>query len=119
MSAAFAPEQRLASGAPRPPYVDPVPIAGARPPGGRATVRVLIASHQPIVRQGLRWLLSAEPELEIVGEASDGSDALRMARQVRPDLVLIDMGIQALDAITVTRTIRSELPDTQVIVISG
>jgi len=80
---------------------------------------VLIASHQPIVRHGLRGLLMAEIEIEIVGESDDGSDAVRLARRLRPDLVLIDMGIQTLDALAVTRTIRSELPDTQVIVISG
>jgi NarL family two-component system response regulator LiaR len=82
-------------------------------------VRVLIASHQPIVRHGLRGLLAAESEIEIVGESGDGDDALRLARRLRPDLVLIDMGIQTLDAIAVTRMIRSELRDTQVIVISG
>jgi two-component system, NarL family, response regulator LiaR len=82
-------------------------------------VRVMIASHQPIVRHGLRGLLAAEPELEIVGESGDGADALRLARRLRPDLVLIDMGIQTVDAIAVTRMIRSELRDTQVIVISG
>jgi DNA-binding NarL/FixJ family response regulator len=96
-----------------------VPIFSPRSPGGRATVRVLIASHQPIVRHGLRGLLAAEPEIEIVGESGNGGDALRLARRLRPDLVLIDMGIQSLDAIAVTRTIRSELRDTQVIVISG
>jgi NarL family two-component system response regulator LiaR len=119
MSAVFAQERYPASGAPRPPYADRVPISSTRAPGGRATVRVMIASHQPIVRAGLRGLLVAEPELEIVGESGDGSDALRLARRLRPDLVLIDMGIQTLDAIAVIRTIRSELPDTHVIVISG
>lgn len=119
MSAAFAPERYPASGAPRPSSADPVPISCARPPGGRAMVRVLIASHQPIVRHGLRGLLAAESEIEIVGESGDGDDALRLARRLRPDLVLIDMGIQTLDAIAVTRMIRSELRDTQVIVISG
>ena len=119
MSAAFAPERYPASGAPRPSFADPVPISSTRPPGGRAMVRVLIASHQPIVRCGLRGLLAAETEIEIVGESDDGSDALRLARRLRPDLVLIDMGIQTCDAVAVTRMIRSELPDTHVIVISG
>jgi DNA-binding NarL/FixJ family response regulator len=82
-------------------------------------VRVVIASHQPLVRHGLHGLLAAEPEIEIVGESVDGPDAVRLARRLRPDLVLVDMGIQALDAIAVTRTIRAELRDTRVIVISG
>src|SRR5215213_199980 len=101
MSAAFAPEHCPASGALRPSYADLVPISSTRPPGGRAVVRILIASHQPIVREGLRGLLTAEPELEIVGESDDGSDSVRLARRLRPDLVLIDMGIQTLDAIAV------------------
>jgi DNA-binding NarL/FixJ family response regulator len=79
----------------------------------------VFASHQPIVRHGLRGLLGAEPEIEIVGESGDGSDAVALVRRLRPDLVLIDMGIQTLDAIAATRTIRSELRDTQVIIISG
>jgi two-component system, NarL family, response regulator LiaR len=119
MSAAFAPEHCPASGALRPSYADPVPISSTRPPGGRAVIRILIASHQPIVREGLRGLFAAEPELEIVEESDDGSDSVRLARRLRPDLVLIDMGIQTLDAIAVTRAIRSELRDTQVIIISG
>jgi DNA-binding NarL/FixJ family response regulator len=119
MSIAFAPEHHPTTVAPRPSLADPVPIAYTRSPAGRATVRILLASHQPLVRHGLRGLLAAEPELEIVGESVDGSDAVRLARRLRPDLVLIDMGIQTLDAIAVTRTICSELPDTQVIVISG
>jgi NarL family two-component system response regulator LiaR len=119
MSPAFAPEHCSASGPPRLSHADPVPISCTRPPSGLATVSVLIASHQPIVRHGLRGLLAAEPELEIVGESGDGTDAVRLARRLRPDLVLIDMGIQTLDAIAVTRMIRSELRDTQVIVVSG
>ena len=119
MSAAVVAERYPASGAPRPSYADPVPISSTRPRGGRSKVRVLIASHQPIVRHGLHGLLAAEPELEIVGESGDGSDALRLARRLRPDLVLIDMAIQTCDAIAVTRMIRSELRDTHVIIISG
>jgi two-component system, NarL family, response regulator LiaR len=119
MSAAIAAEHRPTTGALRPSYADPVPISCTRPTGSRATVRVLIASHQPIVRHGLRGLLAAEPEIEIAGESSDGTDAVKLARRLRPDLVLIDMGIQTLDAIAVTRTIRAELRDTHVIVISG
>jgi DNA-binding NarL/FixJ family response regulator len=80
---------------------------------------VLVASHQPIVRHGLRGLLAAEPEIEIVGESDDGGDAVRLARRLRPDLMLIDMGIRTVDAIALTRTIRAELRDTQVIIVSG
>src|SRR5438128_1577081 len=94
MSVAFAPQRRPESGARVSSDATSVPISCTLSPSGRTTVRVLIASHQPLVRHGLRALLAAEPELEIVGESGDGSDALRLARRLRPDLVLIDMGIQ-------------------------
>ena len=119
MSAEFAPQLYPASGPPRPSFADPVQASQTRPPGGWAMVRVVVASHQPIVRHGLCRLLAAEPEIEIVGASSDGNYAVSLARQLRPDLVLIDMGIQTCDAIAVTRMIRSELRDTQVIVVSG
>jgi two-component system, NarL family, response regulator LiaR len=119
MRAVLAPAHHPDSGVLRPSSTEPVSISRSQTTGDRAVIRVLLASHQPIVRHGLRGLLAAESELQIVGESSDGSDALRLARRLRPDLVLVDMGIQMLDAIAVTRTIRSELRDTQVIVVSG
>jgi DNA-binding NarL/FixJ family response regulator len=119
MSAVEAPEFRADSEAARSPYAEPVSIPRAWTSSVRTTVRVVLASHQPLVRHGLRGLLAAEPEIEIVGESDDGDEAVSLARRLRPDLVLIDMGIQALDAIAVTRTIRAELRDTHVIVISG
>jgi DNA-binding NarL/FixJ family response regulator len=119
MTAVEAPEFRADPAASRPLYAEPLSIPRARTTTAQPTVRIVLASHQPLVRHGLRGLLAAEPGIEIVGESDDGSEAVRLARRLRPDLVVIDMGIQALDAIAVTRTIRSELRDTQVIVISG
>jgi DNA-binding NarL/FixJ family response regulator len=83
------------------------------------TLRILIASHQPIVRHGLWDLIASEPDLQVVGEADDGGRAVRMARQLRPDVVLIDLSIPIVDGISATRTIRAELRDTQVIVMAG
>ena len=85
----------------------------------RVTVRVLIANHQPIVRHGLRALIASEPDLQVIGEADDGGEAVRLARQLRPDVVLIDLSIPTVDGISATRMIRAELRDTQVIVMTG
>jgi two-component system, NarL family, response regulator LiaR len=119
MSAAYIAEYRPASVAPRPSYADPVPVSSGRTVSGRVTVRVLIASHQPIIRHGLRGLIDAEPDLDVIGEAGDGEEAVRLARRLQPDLVLIDVGSHALDGISTTRMICSELRGTQVIVMSG
>ncbi|HZO28656.1 MAG TPA: response regulator transcription factor [Chloroflexota bacterium] len=83
------------------------------------TVRVLIANHQPIVRYGLWDVIASEPDLQVIGEADDGGEAVRMARQLRPDVVLIDLSITTVDGISATRMIRAELPDTQVVVMTG
>jgi NarL family two-component system response regulator LiaR len=85
----------------------------------RVAVRVLIANHQPIVRHGLRTLIASEPDLEVIGEADDGADAVRMSRERRPNVVLIDLSLPTVDGISATRMIRTELRDTQVIVMTG
>jgi DNA-binding NarL/FixJ family response regulator len=82
-------------------------------------LRILIANCQPIVRHGLRALIAREPDLHVVGETEDGGEAVRLARQLRPDVVLIDLSIPNVDGISATRMIRGELPDTQVVVTSG
>jgi two-component system, NarL family, response regulator LiaR len=97
--------------------------SGARLPAhaasSRVTVRVLIANHQPIVRHGLWDVIASEPDLQLVGETDDGREAVRLARQLRPDVVLIDLSIPTVDGISATRIIRAELPNTQVIVMTG
>jgi DNA-binding NarL/FixJ family response regulator len=79
----------------------------------------VIANHQPIVRHGLRTLIAGEPDLQVMGEADDGDQAVRMARQLRPDVLLIDLSIPVVDGIAATRIIRGELRDTQVVVMTG
>jgi DNA-binding NarL/FixJ family response regulator len=79
----------------------------------------LIANGQPIVRHGLRALILREPDLHVIGETDDGGEAVRLARQLRPDVVLIDLAIPTIDGISATRMIRAQLPDTQVVVTSG
>jgi DNA-binding NarL/FixJ family response regulator len=79
----------------------------------------LIANYQPIVRHGLCALIVGEPDLHIVGETDDGGEAVRLARQLRPDVVVIDLAVPTVDGISATRMIRAQLPDTRVVVTSG
>jgi DNA-binding NarL/FixJ family response regulator len=67
------------------------------------TIRVLIADDQDIVRTGLRMILDAQPDIEVVGEAVDGRDALELARRLQPDVCLFDIRMPELDGIELTR----------------
>src|SRR5512135_3779042 len=83
------------------------------------TIRVVIADDHSVVRQGLRMFLGLDPELEVVGEAADGAEVLRLARQLRPDVVLMDLLMPVMDGITATAAIRHELPDTEVLALTS
>ncbi len=82
-------------------------------------VRVLIADDHSVVRQGLRMFLGADPELEIVGEARDGAEAVSLARQLHPDVVLMDLLMPVMDGISATAAIRREAPDTEVVALTS
>jgi DNA-binding NarL/FixJ family response regulator len=82
-------------------------------------VRILIADDHHVVRQGLRTFLSLDPALEVVGEAADGAEAVRLAQQLRPDVVLMDLVMPELDGIAATQLIRRELPDTEVVALTS
>jgi DNA-binding NarL/FixJ family response regulator len=83
------------------------------------TIRTLIVDDHSVVRQGLQMFLGADPEIEIVGEACDGAEALRMARQLRPDVVLMDLLMPVMDGIAATAAIRRELPDIEVVALTS
>src|SRR4051812_6229035 len=82
-------------------------------------IRVLIADDHEVVRQGLRTMLGSDPEFAIVGEAEDGQQALALARAFRPDVVLMDIVMPRMDGISALAAIRSELPDTEVLVLTS
>jgi DNA-binding NarL/FixJ family response regulator len=71
-------------------------------------IRVLLADDQALVRAGFRALLDAEPDLEVVGEASDGAQAVRLARQTRPDVILMDIRMPGMDGLAATRAIAAD-----------
>lgn len=82
-------------------------------------IRVLVADDHQIVRQGLRAFLVLDPELEVVGEAANGAEAVRLAHEALPDVVLLDAAMPILDGIAATETIRDELPDVEAVVLVG
>jgi len=82
-------------------------------------VRVLIADDHSVVRQGLRMFLKLDPELEVVGEAADGAEAIKMARALKPDVVLMDLLMPGTDGITATARIRAEVPQTEVLALTS
>lgn len=82
-------------------------------------IRVLIADDHAVVRKGLRSFLELDPGLKIVGEAADGAAALRMAQELRPDVVLMDLLMPVMDGVAATSAIRRELPDTEVIALTS
>ena len=82
-------------------------------------IRILIADDHSVVRQGLRMFLSLDPELEVIGEAENGEEAVARARALSPDVVLMDMLMPVMDGVTATTQIRSEMPDTEVIALTS
>jgi DNA-binding NarL/FixJ family response regulator len=82
-------------------------------------IRILIADDHAVVRQGLRTFLTLDPEFEVVGEAADGAEAVRVAHDARPDVVLMDLLMPEMDGITATQVLRRELPDTEVVALTS
>ena len=82
------------------------------------TTVLLVDDHQ-ILRQGLRTLLEAESDLDVVGEAGDGRAAMRMAKELRPDVVVMDISMPELNGIDATRRILEERPTTRVIALTA
>ena len=80
-----------------------------------AKIRIMLADDHTLFRQGIRTLISAEPDMEVVGEASNGGDAVDKANEVRPDVVLMDIGMPGLSSFEATRQIKKNRPETKVL----
>lgn len=81
-------------------------------------IRVLLADDQPLLRKGFALILTAQPDIEVVGEACDGSDAVRLAGRLHPDVVLMDVRMPVLDGIAATRAIVTADPGVRVLILT-
>ncbi|MEW2584664.1 response regulator transcription factor [Streptomyces virginiae] len=81
-------------------------------------IRVLIADDQPLVRRGLALILGPDPEFEVVGEAEDGARAVALARELRPDVVVMDIRMPVLDGVQATAELARTLPGVRVLALS-
>ena len=81
-------------------------------------MRVLIADDHVIVREGLRALLEAQPDIKVVGEAADGEEAVKKTREVQPDIVLMDITMPGMNGLEATRQIRQHSPDVKILALT-
>ena len=81
-------------------------------------IRILVVDDHAVVRMGLISLLETESDITVVGEASDGEEAVAKARKLRPDLVLLDVVMPSKDGIAATSDIKSELPDVKILILT-
>jgi len=82
------------------------------------SIRVLIVDDQALFREGVRTILSVQEDIEVVGEASNGEEALRLAVQYQPDVVLMDLRMPVMDGVTATKRLKSSLPNCKTIVLT-
>jgi len=94
------------------------PAISAEKPSGPEKIRIVLADDHHIIRQGLASLLRLEPDIEIVGEASNGAQAINLARSLRPDVVVMDVSMPVVNGVEATAEIQRDLPGIQVIGLS-
>lgn len=84
----------------------------------REKKRIVIAEDQKILREGLRSLLDSKPEFEVIGEAEDGLEAIRLVRDTTPDLILLDLSMPRLDGLSAMRDIKKLCPETKILALT-
>jgi DNA-binding NarL/FixJ family response regulator len=82
-------------------------------------IRILLADDHRIVREGLRLLIDGQPDMRIIGEAANGKEALRQARELKPDVVVMDLSMPELNGLRATAVLKGELPDVKVIALTA
>jgi DNA-binding NarL/FixJ family response regulator len=85
---------------------------------GTRTIRLLVVDDRPTVRTGLRIWLALEPDLEVVGETSDGSEVISLTQALRPDVVLMDVEMPGMDGISATAALRLLAPQSAVVILT-
>ena len=85
----------------------------------REPIRILLADDHALVREGMRALLDARPDMEVVGEAGNGEEAVRRARLLEPDVILLDLEMPVMDGITAIHEIKAEQPEARILVITS
>lgn len=86
--------------------------------GSSPPKRLLIADDHALVREGMRAMLASEQNLEVVGEAENGREALELCRELRPDLILMDVRMPEMDGLAATREIKGEYPETRILILT-
>lgn len=104
--------------APRPPTKTALPSETRSTAKSKGRVRVLLVDDHPIVRKGIGSCLSRHHNIEVIGEASDGREGLAKARELRPDVMLMDIDMPHMSGLSVSEILRKELPQIRVIILS-
>jgi len=82
------------------------------------SVKILLVDDHQVLREGLRSMLERQPDMQVVGEAPDGTVALRLVRELKPDLIIMDVNMPGMDGIDVTRLISRDYPEVKVLALS-
>jgi DNA-binding NarL/FixJ family response regulator len=83
-----------------------------------AVIRIVLADDHVTVRQGLKLLIEAQPDMQVVAEASDGNGAVEQARALKPEVVVMDISMPGVNGLVATRALRAQVPDTAVIILT-
>ena len=111
----YAPEVTAAAGAQGPAGFE---SADGDTPPGPENLRVLIVDDHPVVRAGLTGMLAAEPDLDVVAEAADGAEAVRLALELAPDVVLMDLRMAGVDGVEATARLAARAPAVKVLILT-
>src|SRR3954454_18515751 len=92
----------------------PHPLLG----GGRMHIRILLVDDFPLIREGFAAALKTDPALEVVGQADGGDEGLRLAQELQPDVVILDLHMPEMGGMTALERLRSEVPDAKVLIVT-